>query len=75
VENIPAADTFPAESHLFCVFNEAKEYEEALHGHPHLCGADMLERLQASSQNHSHVGKEEDKLASNKTAPKSSKLN
>jgi hypothetical protein len=46
VENIPAADTFPAESHLFHVFNDPKEYEEALHGCDHLCGAEMLESLQ-----------------------------
>ncbi len=28
VENLPAADTFLAESGLFCVFNDPKEYEE-----------------------------------------------
>jgi hypothetical protein len=66
VENISAADTFPAESHLFCVFEDPKEYEEALRGRHQLCGAEMLESLQASGKKRSRKAKEEDKLASNK---------
>jgi hypothetical protein len=29
VENIPVMDTFPARSHLFRIFNDPKEYQEA----------------------------------------------
>jgi hypothetical protein len=38
VENIPAADTFPARSPMFRTFDDPEEYQEALWGHHHLCG-------------------------------------
>jgi hypothetical protein len=45
VENLIAVDTIPAESGLFRVFNDLKDYAEALRGR-HLCGAETLESLQ-----------------------------
>ncbi len=47
VENLPAADTFPAESGLFRVFNDPKDYAEAPCGR-HLCGTETLESLKLS---------------------------
>jgi hypothetical protein len=49
VENLSAVDTFPAGSHLFCIFNYPEEYEEALCGHHHHCGAEILESLLAKN--------------------------
>jgi hypothetical protein len=45
VENLPAADTFPAESGLFRVIRDPEDYAEALCGH-HLCGAETLQSLE-----------------------------
>jgi hypothetical protein len=45
VENLPAVDTFPAESGLFCVIRDPEDYAEALRGR-HLCGAETLQSLQ-----------------------------
>jgi hypothetical protein len=54
VENLPAADTFLAESGLFHVFNDPKESKEALCGRHHLFGAENLESLQGSSTTFYH---------------------
>jgi hypothetical protein len=63
VENLPAADTFPAESSLFRVFRDPEDYAEALRGH-HLCGAETLESLKLSpsrTKKRSRMGETESK--------------
>jgi hypothetical protein len=63
VKRVIAVDTIPAESSLFRVLNNPKDYAEAIHGH-HLFGAEMLESLQipfppSSSKKRSHMGETE----------------
>ncbi len=63
VENLPAVDTFPAESSLFHVFNDPEDYAETHRGH-HLCGAETLESLKLTpsrSKKHSRMGETESK--------------
>ena len=66
VENLPAADTVPAESSLFRVFNDPKEYEEVFCGCHHLFGGDMVESLLGSSKKHSHMSETENEDTSKK---------
>jgi hypothetical protein len=63
VENLIAVDTIPAESGLFRIFNDPKDYAEALCGR-HLCGAETLESLQftpSRNKKRSHMGETENK--------------
>ncbi len=63
VESLIAVDTIPAESSLFRVLKDPKDYAEAIHGH-HLFGAETLESLKipfppSSSKKRSRMGETE----------------
>ncbi len=66
VENLLAADTVPAESGLFRVFNHPKEYEEVFCGRHHLFGGDMVESLLGSSKKRSRMSETENEDTSKK---------